>query len=108
MRPTENQLRVLISLALGEKHGYAIVKDIQRHSRQQIRLSAGTLYPIINRLLREELIEETQQRPIAALDDERRRYYKITPRGRRLLIESDQDMQEILSLIREIGLLEQT
>lgn len=106
MRLTENQLRVLISLAGGDKHGYAIIKDVASHNRQRVRLSAGTLYPILNRLMREGLIEETRERPVAALDDERRRYYRITSRGRRQLLQARRNMQEMLTLIFESGLSE--
>ena len=73
---------VLVALADGEKHGYAILKDIRRRTGGVTHLTAGALYAVIKRLSDEELIEESDERPDAALDDERRRYYRITSLGR--------------------------
>src|SRR4051812_42568498 len=78
--------QVLLSLAEGDKHGYAILKDVDEHSGGEVRLSTGTLYAIIKRLLLEGLIAELRDRPPADQDDQRRRYYCLTPRGRAVAI----------------------
>ena len=75
-------LQVLLALADGDKHGYAIIKEVDRRTGGEIALSAGTLYTIIRRFEQEGVIAESAVRPEAALDDERRRYYKLTEFGR--------------------------
>lgn len=72
---------VLVALAAGDKHGYAILKDIRRRSGGAVNLNVGTLYAVLKRLEQDGLIEETDDRPDPALDDERRRYYRITRDG---------------------------
>ena len=91
---------VLIALADGEKHGYAILKDIRRRTSDKITVTAGSLYAVINRLSDDELIEESEERPDPALDDERRRYYRITALGRRVAAAEMRRMEETLSLAR--------
>ena len=66
----------------GEKHGYAIMKEIDASKPNALRLGPGTLYRSIKQLLHAELIEESGERPDPALDDERRRYYRLTRQGR--------------------------
>jgi DNA-binding PadR family transcriptional regulator len=75
---------VLLALADGEKHGYAILKEIARRTHEEVRLSTGTLYGIIRRLEGDGLIAESRERPEPSLDDERRRYYRLTDFGRRV------------------------
>src|SRR4030095_1157197 len=70
---------VLVSLADRDRHGYAILQDIAERTNGRIRLSPSTLYAVIKRLLESELIEELSERPDPAHDDERRRYYRLTP-----------------------------
>ncbi len=72
---------VLLALADGEKHGYIISKEIVRRTGGEVRLSAGTLYGIIKRLLDDRMIEESEDRPDFSLDDQRRRYYRLTKLG---------------------------
>ncbi|HUF49059.1 MAG TPA: helix-turn-helix transcriptional regulator [Vicinamibacterales bacterium] len=72
---------VLVALAAGDKHGYAILKDIRRRSGGAVTLNVGTLYAVLKRLEQDGLIEESDERPDPALDDERRRYYRITADG---------------------------
>ena len=79
---THAVFHVLVALADGEKHGYAIIKEIARRTDGKVELRAGTLYPLIRRCLEDRLIEESSMRPDASLDDERRRYYRLTERGR--------------------------
>ena len=79
---TSGMFQVLIALADGEKHGYAIIKEVARRTEGRVRLSAGTLYTIIRRFVQEGVIAESAERPDPALDDERRRYYRLTEFGR--------------------------
>ena len=74
-------LHILLSLADGERHGYAIIQDVEARTDGELRLSPGTLYRSIQRMLEQGLIVESNRRPARALDDERRRYYRITPLG---------------------------
>jgi len=83
---TPAMLQVLLALADGEKHGYAIIKEVARRTDGSVRLRAGTLYTVLKRFVTDGLIEETDHRPDPALDDERRRYYRLTPRGRAVAV----------------------
>ena len=77
-------LQVLLSLADGERHGYGIVQDILQRSAARMRLEPGNLYRSLKSMLEAGLIEESERRPASDLDDERRRYYRITRLGRRV------------------------
>jgi DNA-binding PadR family transcriptional regulator len=72
---------ILLALADGEKHGYAIMKDVEAQTSGQLKMGPGTLYGSIKRMLAGGLIEETEERPDPALDDDRRRYYRLTTNG---------------------------
>ena len=74
-------MHILVALADGEKHGYAIMRDVLDHSDGKITMGSGTLYGSIKRMLDQGLIEETDERPDPALDDQRRRYYRLTSLG---------------------------
>ena len=84
LRPVVFQ--VLVSLADGERHGYAIVQDIADRSAAKIRLEPGNLYRSLKFMLDEGLIEESDRRPVAGKDDERRRYYRLTRFGRQVAL----------------------
>jgi DNA-binding PadR family transcriptional regulator len=73
---------VLLALLDGDAHGYAIMQRVDRLSGGTMRLGPGALYGAIKRLLADKLIEESDERPDPELDDERRRYYRLTARGR--------------------------
>ncbi len=75
---------ILLALADGEKHGYAIMQEVAKRSQGKVRLGPGTLYGSIKRMLSEGLIEESDERPDPKLDDERRRYYRLTEFGQRV------------------------
>ncbi len=75
---------ILLALADGEKHGYSIMQEVTRITDGAVRMGPGTLYGTIKRLLEMRLIEETEERPDPALDDERRRYYRLTSFGERV------------------------
>jgi DNA-binding PadR family transcriptional regulator len=77
--------QVLLTLADGERHGYAIMQDIAKRSSARIRLEPGNLYRHLKFMLDESLIEEAERRP-AGKDDERRRYYRITRLGRQVAL----------------------
>lgn len=77
---------ILLALASGEKHGYAIMLDAEKISSGQVKMGPGTLYGSIRRLLEAGLIEESDERPDPELDDQRRRYYRLTGMGRRVLV----------------------
>ena len=97
---TPAMFHVLIALADGEKHGYAILKEVEQHTNGRVRLSAGTLYGIIKRLLQEDVIVESGRRPAAALDDERRRYYRLTEFGERVARAETARLEEVVSMAR--------
>jgi DNA-binding PadR family transcriptional regulator len=79
---TSPMFQILLALADGEKHGYAILKEVARRTEGTVTLSAGTLYGLIRRFEQNGLIVECDERPDAALDDERRRYYRLSNDGR--------------------------
>ncbi len=76
---------VLLALADGERHGYAIMREVAESTHGKIKMGPGTLYGTIKRLLEAQLIEETDERPDPELDDERRRYYCLTGLGQRVV-----------------------
>ena len=80
---TAAEFQVLVALADGDKHGYAIGKEIAARTAGQVQLRAATLYTVIKRLLDNGYIDESAVRPDPELDDERRRYYRLSARGRR-------------------------
>jgi len=76
---------ILLALADGEKHGYAIMREVEETTDGRVKMGPGTLYGSLDRMLKAELIEELENRPDPAKDDERRRYYRLSPFGRKLL-----------------------
>ena len=75
---------ILLALADGEKHGYAIMQEVTAITDGEIKMGPGTLYGSIKRMLEMGLISESDERPDPALDDERRRYYRLTSFGERV------------------------
>jgi DNA-binding PadR family transcriptional regulator len=75
---------IMLALSDGEKHGYSIMQDVTAISSGHVKMGAGTLYGSIKRMLATGLIEESDDRPDPDLDDERRRYYRLTPCGGRV------------------------
>jgi len=82
LQPTT--FHILLSLTDEDRHGYAIILEVARRTQGELKLSAGTLYRSIQRMLETGLIVETRSRPAPEMDDERRRYYRITPWEKRL------------------------
>ena len=79
------QLHILLALADGEKHGYAIMGEVEVMTDGDVTMGPGTLYGTVKRMLDAGLVEETDERPDPELDDERRRYYRLTGFGARVL-----------------------
>ena len=78
-------LQILLTLEDGERHGYAVLKEIERATRGAMRLAASPFYRKLKRMSEQGLVEEADERPAPELDDERRRYYRLTPLGRAVL-----------------------
>jgi DNA-binding PadR family transcriptional regulator len=93
-------LHILVALTSGEKHGYAIMGEVEALSDGAVRMGPGTLYGSIKRLLADGLIEESEERPDPALDDQRRRYYPLTGLGERVCTA---ELQRLQALIRRAG-----
>jgi DNA-binding PadR family transcriptional regulator len=89
----------LSSLAGGEQHGYGIMQEVLERSSGKIRLWPATLYGSIKRLIEAELIEESDERPAPELDDARRRYYRLTALGRRVLNAECERLHELVRAI---------
>lgn len=91
---------ILLSLAGGEQHGYGVMQEVLERTRGKVRLWPATLYGSIKRLIEADLIEESDARPAPELDDSRRRYYRLTPLGRRVLDAECERLQELVRTIR--------
>jgi DNA-binding PadR family transcriptional regulator len=99
LKPVE--LLVLTMLSAGDRHGYGIRQDIIDHTRGAIALEAGNLYRTIRRLEADGLIDESGRRPAADSDDERRRYYRLTPFGKRVLAAELERLRALVKLGEE-------
>lgn len=97
---TPPMFQLLLALADGDKHGYAIIKEVERRTAGKVRLSAGTLYALIRRFVNEGLIVECDERPDPALDDERRRYYRLADNGREVAAAEARRMEEAVGHAR--------
>lgn len=97
---------ILLSLAEEDRHGYAIIQDVEFRTGGKLRLSAGTLYRSIQRLLEQGLIREVRTRPSPELDDERRRYYCLEPLGRAVVRAEADRLVQLVRLARASGLVE--
>lgn len=94
-------LHVLLSLADAERHGYGIIKEVEGRTGGEVRLGPGTLYGSIKRMLAEGLLEESDERPDPEMDDQRRRYYRITDFGRRVAGAEAQRLASLVNTARE-------
>ena len=99
-RPSYTALLILASLADGDRHGYAIKKDIVDRTGGAVRLGSTTLYRLLGQLLGDKLIEGASARPARHLDDERRRYFHITPAGRQALADETRLLERVLLAVR--------
>lgn len=102
LKPT--WFHVLLSLADQEQHGYGIMQEVLDRTGGKVRLWPATLYGTLKRLIDEELIEESGSRPAAELDDARRRYYRLTRLGRRVLAAESARLEELVRVIHAKGL----
>ena len=96
---------ILVSLADGDRHGYAIIQDVAARTGGEVRLGPGTLYRSIQRMIEQDLIIETDTRPAPEADDERRRYYRITALGRAAARAEAERLAGLVKLARASGLL---
>jgi len=94
---------ILMAVADEDRHGYAIIQDVAERTGGELRLSAGTLYRSIQRMLEQGLLVETQERPAPELDDERRRYYRITPFGTAVARAEARRLMQLVKLARSSG-----
>ncbi len=114
MKPTRSEVEgilplplatfhILMAVAGGDLHGYGIMQDVEERTGGQLRLSAGTLYRSIQRMLEQGLLVESRRRPAAELDDERRRYYRITPFGSAVAQAEAERLAQLVRLARASG-----
>ena len=96
---------ILVSLADRERHGYSVMQDVAERTDGALRLSPSSLYAAIRRLLTQGLIAELAERPDPEHDDERRRYYELTPLGRRVAKAEARRLERLLADARSTGLL---
>ena len=98
-------LHILLVLADGERHGYGIMSDVEEMTGGATTFGPGTLYTSIKRLLTSRLIEESANRPDPKLDDERRRYYRLTALGRKVLTAESERLSVLLRYARSHQLI---
>jgi DNA-binding PadR family transcriptional regulator len=95
-----NWFHILLSLAADEQHGYGIMQEVLDRTGGKVHLWPATLYGTLARLIDADLIEESEERPAAELDDARRRYYKLTHLGRQVLDLESQRLEELVNVMR--------
>ena len=95
---------ILLALVDDDRHGYAIIQEVEVRTGGALKLSAGTLYRSIQRMLEQGLILETRNRPAPENDDERRRYYRITPLGTAAARAETRRLQQLVKIARARGL----
>jgi DNA-binding PadR family transcriptional regulator len=99
--PLKSQwFHIMLSLAGGEQHGYGIMQEVLQRTNGKVRLWPATLYGTIKRLIEADMVEESDERPAPELDDARRRYYRLTPLGSRVLTAECERLQELVRAIQ--------
>jgi DNA-binding PadR family transcriptional regulator len=96
---------ILLALGEGDRHGYSIMQEVAARSGGQVQLGPGTLYGAIKRMIQDGLIEESDERPDPDLDDERRRYYRLTDLGQRAAAAEADRLAKLVRLARTKSLL---
>ena len=91
---------ILLALADKERHGYDIMREVDERTEGKMRLGPGTLYGSIKRMLNDGLVEELDERPDPELDDERRRYYRLSDLGRRIAIAEAERLEKLVKSAR--------
>ncbi|HEY7289435.1 MAG TPA: helix-turn-helix transcriptional regulator [Vicinamibacterales bacterium] len=99
------EFHILLALAGEDRHGYAILQEVRSLTDGEIVLEPGTLYRALHRMLRDGWVVESARRPAADVDDERRRYYRLTPLGRRVATAEADRLSRLLTLARTHRLL---
>ena len=99
---------ILLSVAEEKRHGYAIIKEVERRTDGQVVILAGALYRFLGRMLEDDLIEESEERPAPEADDARRRYYRITDFGREVAIAEADRLERLLDDARAVRLHPET
>ncbi len=99
------EFHVLLALAGEERHGYAILQEVTQLTDGEIELEPGTLYRALHRMLKDGWIAESSRRPAADLDDERRKYDRLTPLGRRIASAEADRLLRLVSIARSHRLL---
>jgi DNA-binding PadR family transcriptional regulator len=94
-----------LALVDGEKHGYSIMKEVETQTQGKIKMGPGTLYGSIKRMLSAGFIEEADERPDPALDDERRRYYRLSDLGQKVLSAESQRLEQAVKVARQKQIL---
>ena len=97
---SEPVLQILISLAGDNLHGYGIIRDIEERTSGALVMSTSTLYGALQRMMRDDLIERSEQRPAPELDDERRHYYRITDFGRSVAQAEADRIEHLAQMLR--------
>lgn len=97
---TPAAFHIMLVLADGENHGYAIMREVAENTQGKMRLGPGSLYGTIKRMLADGWIEESDERPDPRLDDERRRYYRLTGLGRRLVQAEAERLEQLVNIAR--------
>ena len=95
-----NWFHILLSLVGAEQHGYGIMQEVLERTGGAVRIWPATLYGTLQRLITDGLIEESAERPVAELDDARRRYYRLTRLGRKVLELECERLQEMLRMVQ--------
>jgi DNA-binding PadR family transcriptional regulator len=98
---------ILLALADGELHGYGIMKEVEAHTQGRVSMGPGTLYGSIKRMLAANLIEKSDERPDPQLDNERRRYYRLTELGQRVLRAEAERLAQAVRVVQAKKLLDQ-
>ena len=102
---TPRVFHILLALVDEEQHGYRIMKEVEVRSDGRVRIGPGTLYEAIQRLVKNGLIEESSERPDAKLDDQRRRYYRLTQMGRGVLAAESDRLAALVGFARTKNLV---
>jgi DNA-binding PadR family transcriptional regulator len=102
---TPAMFHILLALADQERHGYDIMREVDQRTEGSVRLGPGTLYGSIKRMLNDGLIEELDERPDPEMDDERRRYYRLSSFGRRVAVAEAERLAQLVKFARTKKLL---
>jgi DNA-binding PadR family transcriptional regulator len=103
LRPVE--FHILLALAADERHGYGLLQEVANLTDGELQIEPGTLYRALHRMLKAGWVVESARRPAADVDDERRRYYRLTPAGRRVAAAEAERLARLVTIARAHRLL---